>query len=307
VYGSSFTEKRRTLIHVECPICQRSDKFSVLKTSGWCVCYRGSCDFKKRPFWEWMSLTANIAIADAKKEFFGHEMRTTLDPLNINLDAPMEDDLEPVEYPTKSILLINEFSLDALVYLQKRGLNLAMAQFYKLGYDFSKRRVYFPVFMDGKCYGYQGRAIDNVHPSMRMLNNESFSRESLVMFYEQVQPDSHVILAEGPVDALKLAVNGNSVATMGKVVTDTQLEFIMEKRPSSIYLALDDDAQTETNELIEKIFIPVYKMNVPDSAIQRCQAIGKKADFGECTFQEARQAFLDAELVDKNKLYISLI
>ena len=45
--GVGFKEKANT-IYTTCPICQKDDKFSILKKNGACICYRGTCTFKKR-------------------------------------------------------------------------------------------------------------------------------------------------------------------------------------------------------------------------------------------------------------------
>ena len=70
--GHGYKEKTRT-IHTTCPICNKDDKFSILKESGACVCYRGSCTFGKRWFVEWIELVFNLSREDAKAMLFNKQ------------------------------------------------------------------------------------------------------------------------------------------------------------------------------------------------------------------------------------------
>jgi hypothetical protein len=58
------------------------------------------------------------------------------------------------------------------------------------------------------------------------------------------------------------------------------------------------------NDLVSNISLPVYKLNIPESAKVRCKALGKKADFGECTYEEAKEAFANAQKLGKNNLLV---
>jgi len=114
------------------------------------------------------------------------------------------------------------------------------------------------------------------------------------MFIDNVKEDDFIIVAEGPIDAIKFDLCGNSVATMGKIISEKQIELIMERRPKKVYLALDDDAAPEMRKLQSKLQVPVYKIDVPQSAKERCTSQNKKADFGECSFEECLEAFKNA-------------
>jgi hypothetical protein len=128
------------------------------------------------------------------------------------------------------------------------------------------------------------------------------------MFYDQIQNGGHIIICEGPFDAMKFHYCGGNIATLGKVVTDKQIELLLAKKPKAIYLGLDDDAVAEMTELRNKLKgFPIYQLSVPQSTINRCQLIGKKADFGECTFEEANFAFSTATLYRHDQIYIKLL
>lgn len=308
--GIGYRSNERT-IYTKCPECGRDDKFSVLKDNGASICYRGSCSFGKKWFTDWIVATTGCTYKQAKDRLSNkttHEENENL-LSTLNFDAFSVDEavkkteqetLKPIEWP---MFFTEEPSGEGLQYLKARGIG-DIANKYHVRYSKEYRRVYFPIMMDGKCYGWQARAIDKVPDSERMRNNTGFRRESLVMFLDNVKQGGHVIICEGPVDALKFDKVGGAVATMGKVVTNKQLDLILSKNPQKVYLALDDDAANEMNSLIKKINLPLFKINIPFTAKERCAKINKKADFGECTFEECENAFLTAEKLDELSFFI---
>jgi hypothetical protein len=302
--GVGFKEKTNT-IYTTCPLCQKDDKFSILKKSGSCICYRGSCTFGKRPFKEWVALTFNISEKDAVTKLFGERTEEKKD-LNSQwtLRRPVVDEDEtPVDFLLTSLKEMPwpEFHMYPLTqlpatqegvnYLLGRGVPMETSAKYDIAYSKTYRRVYFPIKMSGKCYGYQGRHIDKVEDSLRVRNNEGFQRETLVMFADNLIGSDFAIIAEGPIDAIKFDLVGGNICTMGKVVTDKQLDIIKSYGIQKVYLALDDDALFEVNMLAEKFSLETFRLKVPESCVVRCKQNGKKADFGECSFEEARQAF----------------
>ncbi len=303
--GIGFVEKKNT-IRTTCPLCHSEDKFSILKSNGSCICYRGSCDFGRRWFEEWVSLTMGITIREARMKISNEEINP--DKLaEATLDfTPREeetDELTEIPFPEFHMVPINsDLAKPGVAYLENRGISLEMMQKYEMTYSPFQRRVYFPIKMNGRFYGYQGRAIDKVDESMRMRNNDEFRRDLLVMFADNLEDSDFAIIAEGPVDALKFEKVGANVCTMGKVVTDQQLETIYSYGVSKLFLALDDDAAFEMNEIVQKTHLEVYRLNVPESCVARCAAAGKKADFGECTYEEAEQAFQNATKLDQGTI-----
>jgi hypothetical protein len=313
--GVGFKEKQRTLYTV-CPMCGKDDKFSILKQNGSCVCYRGSCSFGKRWFPEWLALTTGIPLDEAKKKVYSRDLdRVNLDEkltfeLHDNFTesvVPDEDQIKPVPFPEQHMIPIEASEAkEGLDYLANRGVDQQRASTLGIMYSPLYRRVIFPVAIGGTVYGYQGRAIDKVPDGQRMRNNEGFRRDRLVMFLDNIKDSKHAIICEGPINAIKFANVGGAVATMGKVVTDRQLDAILSTGIEKVYLALDDDAAKEMNELAEFIRLPVYKIDVPQSCIDRCRQTNKKPDFGECTYLECEMAFKTASLLDMSRLVIYL-
>lgn len=311
--GFDYYEKNRTL-YTTCPSCGEDDKFSILKENGACICYRGSCDFGRKWFVDWISLTNNVPYAEAKKLLYGvktvGEDRLLKVSLGDNLtDQPDEELLDELEWPPKGFELIDHPDCqDGANYLQNRGIPLQMAKYYDIRYSPWFRRVVLPIHMGGKNYGWQARAIDKVEPQDRMRNNEGFRRDRLIMFMDRITDCNHMILCEGPFDALKFHKLGGNVATLGKAIADKQVELINNSGIDTLYMALDDDAVQEMKDLRKKINpeINVKLLTVPTIAIERCESQGRKADFGECTFDECVEAFNNAKDFGLRHLLINL-
>lgn len=305
--GLSFRERGRTL-YTTCPKCDKSDKLSILKANGYTICYRGSCEFKgPKPFIYWLMDTARISKQEAVERIYGAKDQEYSERIELKLD--LEDhkqyksldtvQSEKLEWPLQfSLDLSLPEATEAANYLAERGVNIDIAKKYDISYYLETRRIIFPILHDGACIGWQARTIDDLPPHLKVRNNIGFQRASSVMFIDKVKPDSFVIIAEGPIDAIKFDFCGNAVATMGKTISDKQLETILNKSPKKVFLALDDDAAQEMRKLQSLFKVPVYKIDVPESCKIRCQLNNKKADFGECTFEECFEAFKSARKLD---------
>lgn len=306
--GVSFKEKSKT-IYTECPRCHREDKFSILKANGSTVCYRGSCDWGVQPFTNWVSEILSISLIEAKNKVYQTDYYKEY-KFEINNKTekyawnPFESDIKEIEYPENSHELTGVEN-EGTAYMRNRGLSADICSKFKIKYNSAMRRIIFPVFYENKLVGYQARAIDKVSDKFKVRNNEGFRRDSLVMFLDNVKPNEFVIIAEGPVDAMKFNQIGNFVATMGKIVSDKQIDLIKRKNPQKVYLALDADAAKEMSELARSFDVPTYLLTVPESCKKRCLDLGKKPDFGECTFDEAVIAFNNPETLGYYNLILN--
>jgi hypothetical protein len=309
--GLDFKEKRGT-IHTVCPACGESDKLSISKRSGATICYRGKCSFGRQWFEDWLAMTANVSRQEAAR------MIADLDRPKVTQGYRILDDDEQADQRSQ------EFVSVALVawppegcfpiafpecergqkYLASRGISVEMAERYGIVYNLITDRVVLPIMQDGKCYGWQARATFDVDKDFRMRNNEGYSRGTTVMFFDRLEGSDHAIMCEGPFDALKFDRVGGNVATMGTAVTDGQLDLILSSGVTKIYLAFDDDfaASESMTDLVRRIGtanFQVYRVTIPRSCIERCAMAGKKADFGECSFEECEEAFKNAMIVDQ--------
>ena len=225
--GLDFKEKTRT-IYTVCPDCNKSDKLSILKANGFAICYRGSCEFKgPRPFHEWLMRTAKITASAAMDRIYNDydEEYSEEVQLKLNLKEGFTNDLEnevaihPVEWPLAfTETLDSPSSKPGVSYLESRGIPKHIGKKYRIWFNYMNERIVFPVYRENTCIGWQARTINsNVIP--KMLNNTGFQRASSVMFIDEVKEDDFVIIAEGPIDAIKFDLCGNAIATMGKIIS----------------------------------------------------------------------------------------
>ena len=307
--GIDYTEKVRT-IYTTCPSCQRSDKFSILKVNGSCVCYHGSCSFGQQWFEDWIALTARVTKSEAKKMFNDFGQDHSSDTIDVKLDSSNKlkvPELIEIQWPEGGYYELDDIMCqDGVSYLQGRGIPLEIAKHYDIRYAPLTRRIVFPLKIGNKCYGWQARAIDKVSAGDRFRFNSDYPRANTLMFINNVRNCKHIIVAEGPIDAMKFHLAGGNVATGGKEITSRQIELINKTGVDTLYLALDPDAAKEARDLASKVNMKVKVIELPQSCIERCKLVGKKADFGECTFEENLQAFKNAKDFDTGYILIYL-
>jgi len=307
--GMDYTERAKT-IHTLCPICDQFDKLSILKVNGATICYRGSCELGRVWFHDWISLTFNVSTDEAKKMLYGegeveYEEKISL---SLNPDKQKKDEpLVPTNWPVSGFLpIISPEAKDGSLYLENRGITTDLAFFYDIRYSPWFRRVVLPIKVDGVVYGWQARAIDKVDPSERMRNNEGFRKGNLLMFQDSLKDKTKALLFEGPFDALKFHSFGGILCSMGKNVSDSQINFINNSDVDEVYLGLDSDASAEMRGLTKRIEKKLKILSVPKTCIDRCELRGVKADFGECTFMESKYAFDNAKDYSEGHVFLHL-
>lgn len=302
--GFDYTEKIRT-IYTTCPSCGRSDKFSILKDNGACICYHGGCDFGKGWFQDWLSLTSGMTIKDAKKRIYGNTVKNR-DMIDINIG--LKDDhveIEEIEWPNKGFVSITDPSAhEGAMYLENRGVPTDLGKYYDIKYSPWFRRVVLPIKMHGKVYGWQARAIDPVASGDRMRNSEGIRKDQMLMFHDNLYLHKKALLFEGPFDALKFHSFGGIICSMGKNISKKQIALINNSPVEEVYLGLDPDAVEELVDLTKKIEKKVKILTIPESCERRCAEQGKKADFGECTYMEIKEAFENAKTLAQGHVFV---
>lgn len=290
-----------------CPKCSKRDKLYIRKKDGRFVCFY--CRDKEN-FYGWPEFALKellpMSMEEIRGALYGTQHAGNAGRLELDLtdfygdgEEPEEDDGEemlPTMLPIDAFPMAASASRRGQEYLIKRGIGPELWDAYNLMYWPSKQRVLFPVEEGGVVWGYQARTIlPDIQP--KILTSKGLKRDRVVMFADRLTGD-HAIVCEGPVDAIKCHLAGGNVATMGKVVTDRQIDIFRDKGISKIYLALDPDAADEINKLVRKLNgeFQVYQMEVPQ---------GFK-DFGEMPLEAVRDCFLAAKRANVAQLRIFL-
>jgi len=169
--------------------------------------------------------------------------------------ADLPDDYVPIhDYPHS----------EAARYLESRGipLELAIKRGIGFGMGLNKGRVIFPMFNDSrsKCIYWVARSYANQDHydgckcflcKIRYKNAPDTKRRYFIYGIEFCRGDECCV-TEGAISALN--AGPNSVGTLGKYVTDEQLE-ILADRFDKIQVALDPDAKLKAYHLAKKLMM----------------------------------------------------
>jgi hypothetical protein len=164
----------------------------------------------------------------------------------------------------------------------------------------------FPVELQGRLVGFQERTVLESTKTWdeetgkwlempKVLSSKGIPRDHVVMFGDRVQRSPHVVLCEGPIDAIKAHLCRANCAAMGKAVSRWQLQHLRDLGVRRVYLALDPDAAEETARLVRELSdLELYLMHPPP---------GYK-DLGEMPMEAVLELFLRAPRVNPGHLFV---
>jgi hypothetical protein len=210
--------------------------------------------------------------------------------------------LETVEWDPDFVDLEHPVAADAVAYLYRRHVPLWLAHEYGLRYNPRERRVVIPSIIGGELKGWQARAID---PTKGVTEEgEAFDLPKILtkgnikqglMFQDRIKGSPHVVWTEGPFDAIQCHLCGGNFATMGKAMTDAQVDIVKASGASKLYIGLDDDAAGEINKVI-KIFSnwKIYRLLPPRG----------REDLGDCTIEEVLERFKRAPQINAAQVFV---
>jgi len=320
-HGLSYKENSRSFLF-DCPKCRKKDKLYMEKRSGKFICffcaeidgYRGRPEFA-------LSDLALVPLGQVRDFLYGANHQGTTFELQLELgdffgDEDLIDDdalaVPEVQFPYDYYPIDGSFSERGAEYLKTRGIDLELAKTYNLHYAPVLRRVVFPVELGDRLVGWQERTIlptrhwDEEASKWRevpkMLSSKDIPTAQVVMFANRLRDSDHVVVCEGPIDAIKMHKAGGNVATMGKAIGHGQIETLRDPGRltrahvgsfryagiKKLFLALDPDAARETTRLVREFSdLEVYIVRPPKGA----------KDIGELSLDEAFRCFQDAQRV----------
>lgn len=178
----------------------------------------------------------------------------------------------PYKIPATSAMMSNK----AYSYLKYRGFSDNDIIQYDMRYagynDYKLRdRIIVPNVVitknDGDQYTdmYVARSVDPTNPK-RYLNPSGTNKSHIVFNLHRIPEGYPIIVSEGVFSAI--SVGHYSVATYGKIISNDQIQLILNNNPSSLFVALDSDAKKESLELCDRISrissVPIYVVDYPD-------------------------------------------
>ena len=317
--GISYRENTQSWIFV-CPRCQKKDKLYIRKRDGRFVCFvcaegeghfRGAPEFAVAELFGW-------SVDDTKRKLYGDniEGKTVDELLDIQLydyygeDDPILEDvtstLPTLTWPEEYYSIGDPKAIRGLQYLEGRGIPQPLAEMYGLRYCPPQRRVIFPVEVSGRLIGWQARSIiptewyddeGRIHTMPKIVGNKGLRREVALMFGDRLKGSEHAVICEGPIDGIKAHMCGGNAVTMGKAVSDAQIEAIRRSGVKSVYLALDPDAASEMDRLCHAL---------GDKELYQLLPPGRTKDLGEMTPMGVFQRFVSAPRVGPETCFVYL-
>ena len=288
---------------LNCPRC-RKQKLYIRKSDGRYICFVCKNKYSMSGKAEYiLNELYSISIEELREKLYGTSTYDFKSSLELNIQDPWESPLEDVEYalpemqfPEDFVDLSNSLFKDGLDYLNGRGITQEIVSKYDIRFAYNKNRVIFPVKVDNKLYGWQARYIKNTNFTdssgnlikiPKMVTSTGLKKDFFLMFQDNLKNSDHCVLAEGPISSLKAEMCGGNVASMGKNVSNNQLNIIKSK-VSKLYIALDPDAMSEVEGIARKMYgemDEIYYLAPPKG----------KEDLGEASYEEVFDQFMHAE------------
>lgn len=293
--GLPFQENERSII-TSCPQCGKDNKLYLFREKGYGKCFKCGTSFSAAAL---VVALTGCTYPDAFKILEVGEPVHAGERLFFNEGVQQEKkkvEVQHINLPGDFFSYHRKLAKPGVDYLLERGCWLHTIGYYNIHYCPYMKRVIFPLWSGGGYVGWQGRDISG-EAELRYLTSKGFSKGKFLMGYENIKTDrvSHVILTEGPVDCMRVAILRNAVCSMGKLVSHDQLELLRQRKDiDTIYLALDPDAF--------EVFDFIASELKPDKKVYLMQPPAGRKDFGECTDVEILKSFKEAKPYVRNSM-----
>jgi hypothetical protein len=308
--GLSFKTGSNSFVFT-CPKCHKKDKLYVRRKDGRFKCFfcANLNNFQGKPEFALRALT-HLSLDEIRSKLYGGISLATFaadfafDDIFLDEDDEEEIELLPsVTYPYGYKPITSPSCSRGLKYMLGRGITQRQLIKYGIYYSQLERRVIFPIATNGILNGWQARYIEDttyisngeIKNVPKITTSPNTPRDRLLMFHDGLYDSPHIVLCEGPVDALKCDLIGGNVATMGKIITHKQLQVVKSHTNiRKIYLALDPDAFEEILKLIHE-FDESY-------TVYWLQAPKPYKDLGEMSCEDVKELFLSTKPIQKGPL-----
>ena len=162
-------------------------------------------------------------------------------------------------------------------YLKSRGFDSIEVQTkygvkacYQIGELAYRYRLIIPIIMFGRIMSFTARDVtDSQEPKYTNMPN----RDSIIpikqCLYNIDNAKDKIVIVEGIFDAWR--IGDGAIATLGTKYTMTQVKMILDKKPKSVFVLFDRDAEKEANKLAAVLhpYIPhteILEIDVKDPA-----------------------------------------
>ena len=311
--GLSYKQNSKSYIFT-CPLCHVKEKLYIRKEDGKFACWRckETQGFQGAPEYALAELTS-LPVTFVKKALYGI-LESSGAFINVKFEDFVDDNETITEecyvfpkltIPYHCLNIAHPGAVKGANYLLKRGIHLEIAEKYNIKYSPIKQAIMFPAYVDRDLVGWQYRTIedltivlddDSVITRIKSLNSKDYPKDKILLFQNNLANSNFAVLCEGPIDAIK--AGPSAVCSLGKAVSQQQVNILLRSGIKTLYIALDPDAFMELSPLIDKFddSVRLMKVDIPNR--------GDKPDMGELTFEEAQDCIKNAKPLKKNKIYI---
>jgi DNA primase len=278
-----FKESGQSLI-TDCvnPSCKKEMHMYIRRTDGFSTCFKCGSRWGLRDL---VSAIDHCDISEAAHRL-GFRNIKDIQSYRLEFNDNNEDDDE-YEEDEEFIKLSEDFipiedSRVGMNYLASRGIiDPSIIISFDLRWHETMQAVVFPIKTGDYVYGWQARKVNPGPDEPRLLTKTGMNKSNFLLNYDQAIKSKEIVLVEGPFDCIKVAQAGiGAVATFGSMVSNKQVELLLESGVMDLYNGIDPDAHKQADILSGKL------LNDGKHRIFRMLPPSGKKDFGECSSEE---------------------
>lgn len=143
--------------------------------------------------------------------------------------------------------------VEAMNYLYGRGITDEMIKYFNIGYttkgDFFNRIILPSYDSDGILNYFVARWFPSEYNKLKYVNPKA-EKEDIIFGEDKLNYDSTIYLVEGAFDHI---VVPNSIALLGKYISDRFLDMLHDRANAYVVILLDDDAYNDAMLLYRKL------------------------------------------------------
>jgi len=242
-------------ITATCPWCEKHGSFYIDIKTGNYICFK--CDERGLRLVGVVAQVEGISWQEAQRFIFKKQVtfrrkETTaslLDKIRAIRGREVDDTHDEVDFPLpKEFIPVHKNGKWKIpIYLKERGVVRKTAKAWNLGYCNRGRyagRIIIPIECpNGRSF--EARAVD-ASKKPKTLGPSGADKARLLMGWNQAEPNSDLVLVEGPFDALKVSQCGLPVmALMGKVLHPAQFSLLCRRPADSAVVVMLDPEELE--------------------------------------------------------------
>jgi hypothetical protein len=170
----------------------------------------------------------------------------------------LPDDYIPLWKSSNSI-----YRKHALAYLYERGLCPSDILKYQIGYSTSGEYTNMIIIPSYDCNGKLNYFVGRSFYNSKFRYKLPTVSKNIIGFDNFINWDDYIVICEGVFDAI--AIRKNAIPIYGKSIQSNLIDKILQKKPKRVYVALDEDAISNSLKLIELLMnngISVYFVDI---------------------------------------------